>query len=191
MVGDGKLGLLVAGVTALRRPKRLVHFGRHQHKLDLIPDTDAKVVLSSDQDLPAEWEQVRRFSSCPPPLTMDTGILAEHCYLTICIRYTSIMSPASHRQYSQTGPLEIGSQEEMPAQAFDVCIEASGSSRGIKLALALVRPMGTVVQKSTCSAVGDAQMPAWSDIANDVVVNEKRLVGSRHAFPICFRTYWI
>lgn len=58
-------------------------------------------------------------------------------------------------------------------------VEASGSSQGIKLACAMTRPMGTIVLKSTCSAVSDAGMPAWSDIANDIVVNEKKLVGSR------------
>ncbi len=65
-------------------------------------------------------------------------------------------------------------------QAFDAVVEASGSSQGIKLASALTRPMGTIVLKSTCSVVNDASMPAWSDIANDVVVNEKRLQGSRY-----------
>lgn len=63
-------------------------------------------------------------------------------------------------------------------QAFDVCIEASGSSGGIELALAVTRPMGTVVLKSTCS-LADTNMPQWSAIANDIVVNEKRLMGSR------------
>ena len=58
-------------------------------------------------------------------------------------------------------------------------MEASGSSQGIKLALALTRPLATVVLKSTCSAVGDAAMPDWSSIANEVVVNEKTLLGSR------------
>ena len=66
-------------------------------------------------------------------------------------------------------------------QAFDAVVEASGSSQGIKLASAMTRPMGTIVLKSTCSAVNDAAMPAWSDIANDIVVNEKRLQGSRCA----------
>ena len=68
-------------------------------------------------------------------------------------------------------------------QAFDVCIEASGSSKGILLAMELTRPLGTVVQKSTCSAVGDPEMPDWSSIANDVVVNEKHLLGSRYDCP--------
>jgi threonine dehydrogenase-like Zn-dependent dehydrogenase len=59
-------------------------------------------------------------------------------------------------------------------------VEASGSSQGITLASAITQPMGTLVLKSTCSAANDPLMPKWSDLANDVVVNEKRLVGSRY-----------
>lgn len=64
------------------------------------------------------------------------------------------------------------------SQAFDVVIDATGSSQGILLALALVRCMGTVVLKSTCS-LKDPEQPQWSAIANDLVVNEKKLIGSR------------
>jgi len=42
----------------------------------------------------------------------------------------------------------------------------------------MVRCMGTIVLKSTCS-LKDPEQPQWSAIANDLVVNEKRLVGSR------------
>lgn len=78
-------------------------------------------------------------------------------------------------------------------------MEASGSSQGITLASAMTRAMGTIVLKSTCSVVNDEMMPKWSDIANDVVVNEKRLQGSRcgctahsHAFrsPFCLYDAW-
>jgi len=54
----------------------------------------------------------------------------------------------------------------------------------VRSALALTRPLGTIVLKSTVSAAaaasssGDAA-PSWSEIANDLVVQEKRLVGSR------------
>ncbi|GAB4815433.1 hypothetical protein N2152v2_002479 [Parachlorella kessleri] len=65
------------------------------------------------------------------------------------------------------------------AEGFDVVVEATGSSQGIRLALAVTRPLGTIVLKSTCSMVGDTQMPPWSEIGNDVVVQEKRIVGSR------------
>ena len=63
-------------------------------------------------------------------------------------------------------------------QAFDVVIDTTGSSQGILLALAVVRCMGTVVLKSTCS-LKDPGQPQWSEIANDLVVNEKTLIGSR------------
>ena len=82
----------------------------------------------------------------------------------------------------------------MAPQAFDVVIEASGSSQGIMLASALTRPMGTIVLKSTCSVINDEKMPKWSDIANDVVVNEKRLQGSRCGHRFCMpgmhARYW-
>lgn len=42
----------------------------------------------------------------------------------------------------------------------------------------VTRPMGTLVLKSTVS-LKDPNMPGWSEIANDLVVNEKVLVGSR------------
>eukprot|EP00798_Chlamydomonas_sp_ICE-L_P020032 gene20032-26750_t len=53
-----------------------------------------------------------------------------------------------------------------------------GTSSGILTALAMTRPLGTVVLKSTVS-LKDPTMPGWSEIANDIVVNEKVLVGSR------------
>ena len=45
------------------------------------------------------------------------------------------------------------------AQGFDVCIEASGSSQGIRLAAALTRSLGTIVLKSTCSNRRRRQRP--------------------------------
>ncbi|CAL8472112.1 g11654 [Coccomyxa elongata] len=119
VIGDGKLGLLVAQVliTPCQGVSGLVHLGKHREKLSLVQGST--------------WEVVDE-------------------------------STSSHH-----------------AQEFDVVVEASGSSRGISLASAISRPMGTIILKSTCSAVNDPDMPAWSNIANDVVVNEKRLQGSR------------
>ena len=58
-------------------------------------------------------------------------------------------------------------------------VEACGAPGGMQLALALTRPLGTVVLKSTCSLEGQSSTPQWSAVANDVVVQEKRVVGSR------------
>lgn len=117
VIGDGKLGLLIAQALITQGISELVHLGQHKEKLSLVQGST--------------WEVVDE-------------------------------STSSHH-----------------AQEFDVVIEASGSSRGISMASAVSRPMGTIILKSTCSAVNDPDMPAWSNIANDVVVNEKRLQGSR------------
>jgi threonine dehydrogenase-like Zn-dependent dehydrogenase len=139
VIGDGKLGLLVAHVIATYQqqqnqrlssssssppppsPSSVTCFGRHQNKLDLLK---------------------------------PVGVT------------TCIVSDTTATDYAGT---------------FDVAIEASGSPQGILLALALTPPLGTIIQKSTCSTViKDPRMVVtWSAVANDVVVNEKTVVGSR------------
>lgn len=43
--------------------------------------------------------------------------------------------------------------------------------------MSVTKPLGTVVQKSTCSAAGGA--PLTVSLINTIVVDEKKLVGSR------------
>ncbi len=57
-------------------------------------------------------------------------------------------------------------------QCFDVVVEASGSATGLPMAIALARPRGTIVMKSTYHGKTAAEL--WP-----VVVNELRVVGSR------------
>jgi threonine dehydrogenase-like Zn-dependent dehydrogenase len=57
-------------------------------------------------------------------------------------------------------------------RSFDVVVEASGSEGGFKRALAMVKPRGTVVLKSTFH--GEPHWEAWR-----VVVDEIAVVGSR------------
>eukprot|EP00878_Enallax_costatus_P024420 GHUV01026058.1.p1 GENE.GHUV01026058.1~~GHUV01026058.1.p1 ORF type:complete len:312 (+),score=51.16 GHUV01026058.1:32-967(+) len=115
--GDGRLGLLIAQVLALKAPGRVTHIGRHPDKMSLVTGTVKQVVTS------------------------DTTA-AEY-------------------------------QGE-----FDMVVEATGSASSIRTALALTKPMGTLVLKTTVS-LNDPEMPGWSELANDIVVNEKVLVGSR------------
>jgi len=117
VVGDGKLGLLIAHVLSATG-HRVTFFGRHERKLNLVDGVADRIVVD-------------------------------------------------------------GTTSETYASAFDVVIEASGSPAGILLTAALTKPMGTIVLKSTCSTESDKDMPSWSAIANDIVVNEKRLFGSR------------
>jgi hypothetical protein len=57
-------------------------------------------------------------------------------------------------------------------------LRTAGSATGIRLSLAILRPLGTLVLKSTVSLTAK-DVPGWSELANDIVVNEKRIVGSR------------
>lgn len=64
------------------------------------------------------------------------------------------------------------SEQQVPARAFDVVVEASGQRSGLDLALSLVRPRGTIVLKTTVSD------PYAIDLA-PLVIHELRVVGSR------------
>lgn len=107
VLGDGKLGLLVAQVLAIHGCK--VHqYGRHQRKLDI------------------------------------------------------------------AGKLGVDGRmvNKLPAAAYDYVVEATGSADGLRAAVGMTRPRGTVVMKSTIHGM----------VALDtapVVVNEITLLGSR------------
>ena len=128
VVGDGKLGLLVAHVLGqhVRNSsvkKNIVLFGRHERKMELVKKSvDERVVVESVEDI-----------------------------------------------------------ERLYGGMFDCVVEASGSGNAITMSVKLCRPMGTLVLKSTCSVDGgqSQKVVQWSEIANDVVVNEKVVVGSR------------
>ena len=66
----------------------------------------------------------------------------------------------------------VGRESRAKAGAFDLVVEATGSPSGMARALALVRPRGTVVWKSTY--VASARFDAAP-----LVVNEVTVVGSR------------
>jgi threonine dehydrogenase-like Zn-dependent dehydrogenase len=125
VLGDGKLGLLVAQVLALAAPGRVTLFGRHADKMALVRgDLSRQKEEEQEQDAPPPP---------PPPL-----------------------------------PLE---------RRFGAVVEATGSERGIRRALSLVRPSGAVVLKSTVSGEG-AQLK-WAEVCSEAVVQELALVGSR------------
>src|SRR5205085_7372240 len=62
--------------------------------------------------------------------------------------------------------------EQGLSQRFDVVVEASGSATGLAMAIALTRPRGVVVLKSTHHGETSADL-------SPVVVNELQLIGSR------------
>jgi threonine dehydrogenase-like Zn-dependent dehydrogenase len=69
--------------------------------------------------------------------------------------------------------IETAMVAEVPAgRSADVVVDATGSETGLPTAVTLVRPRGTIVQKTT---VAGAQTMAWAPI----VIDEISVVGSR------------
>jgi threonine dehydrogenase-like Zn-dependent dehydrogenase len=64
------------------------------------------------------------------------------------------------------------SDDLKPAERFDVVVDVTGRAEGLRRALTIVRPRGTVVMKSTFH--GEAPIESWP-----IVVDEVTLVGSR------------
>ena len=64
------------------------------------------------------------------------------------------------------------SSNELPPASFDITVDVTGRPEGLTRAMALVRPHGTVVMKSTFH--GETPVTLWP-----AVVNEITLVGSR------------
>jgi len=109
VVGDGRMGLLVAQVMRTAAPDITV-FGRH----------DPKIAIARSLGLAAER------SDAPVP----------------------------------------------PSARFDLVVDVTGRPEGLRRAMQLVKPRGTVVMKSTFH--GEASVATWP-----VVVDEVTLVGSR------------
>ncbi len=73
----------------------------------------------------------------------------------------------------RTWGLEAVALRDLPPQAaYDVVVECTGAPGGLRLALRLTRPQGTIVLKSTYAE------PEPVDLA-PLVIHEQRLVGSR------------
>ena len=63
VVGDGKLGLLVAQMLVLQGHS-VMHFGKHQHKLGLVSGTQHELVTPDTPDRHAAVRQPALLSLC-------------------------------------------------------------------------------------------------------------------------------
>ncbi|CAM9102509.1 unnamed protein product, partial [Heterosigma akashiwo] len=155
ILGDGKLGLLIAEVLSRRqqpnstadKPPPVVLFGRHPERMALLQGLAecrlAKPSSSSDCCPPA------------PPPGSDGRSQAEE-----------------EEGGGEVGEEETGGGDD--ATRFDVVVDATGNPAGLRRALGLCRPLGTAVLKSTCAAAAAERFHAAP-----LVIDELRVVGSR------------
>ena len=101
---------------------------------------------------------------CAQALKVLTG-----ARVTLVGRHQSKLDIARRRDIETVKTKDIPASFE---RAFDVTVEASGSSSGFETALRLLRPRGTLVLKSTFHAVTELN-------AAPIVVDEISIVGSR------------
>lgn len=101
------------------------------------------------------------------------GLLIAQVISNVRPRLTVIgRNPHTLEFCEQIGIHALRIEEASPTEDYDVVVEATGSPAGLRLALQLVRPRGTIVLKSTYA------QPEPIDLA-PIVINEIRLAGSR------------
>lgn len=88
------------------------------------------------------------------------------CALTLVGRHARKLELAAARGITTSAAADL------PARSFDVVVEATGSADGMKLAVGLLRPRGTLVLKSTYHGMLTLD-------AAPIVIDELTLVGSR------------
>ncbi|HSY79604.1 MAG TPA: alcohol dehydrogenase catalytic domain-containing protein [Verrucomicrobiae bacterium] len=88
-------------------------------------------------------------------------------------KYLPIVAGHHREKLARLAHLGLDTTEESSLRdKFDVVIECSGSESGIRRAVELVRPRGTIILKSTAAAAAELNLAP-------IVVNEITVVGSR------------
>ena len=100
------------------------------------------------------------------------GILCAWVLATAAGRVTLAGHHQDKLELARWRGLETSLRGEGIEPGADVVVEATGSGRGIEQAMALCRPRGTIVLKSTVALQGEVNLAP-------LVVNEITLVGSR------------
>lgn len=100
-------------------------------------------------------------------------LAATGCDLTVIGRQTESLNLLQEWHGVKTFLVGVDDETVLRAQEADIVVEATGSASGFEMALRLVRPMGTVVLKSTYA---NSKLPFD---ASQLVVNEITVIGSR------------
>lgn len=95
------------------------------------------------------------------------------CDLTVIGRQAESLQLLREWHGCKTFLVGVDDEATLAAQQADVVVEATGSSVGFEMSLRLVRPMGTIVLKSTYA---NSKLPF--DLSQ-IVVNELTVIGSR------------
>jgi len=149
-----------------------------QRNCHVVPDdiTDEQAVFV--EPLAAAVQVVRQHPVTPGTRAAVVGVgrlgtliaqvlAAQNCDLEAIDR-----NPRALARLQRHGIRTLRAEDVQPRAEHDLVVECTGSPDGLRLALALVRPRGTIVLKSTYAAA------AQIDLAS-IVIHEIQLVGNR------------
>ena len=149
-----------------------------QHNLHLVPDslpTDVAVFTepaAAALQIPAQLSLNRR----DRVVVLGDGRLGNLCAQVLAGICDSVLVAGKHAEklaLLEALGIETTLVADLPSERLaDVVVDCTGSETGLPAALALVRPRGTVVLKTT---VAGAQRLPWAP----VVIDEVTIVGSR------------
>jgi threonine dehydrogenase-like Zn-dependent dehydrogenase len=106
------------------------------------------------------------------------GLLVAQVLATTGCELTLIGKHARKLELAAKRGIAVSERADVPRKAFDIVVEATGSKEGLATAIALSRPRGTLILKSTCH--GQVSL----DLA-PIVIDELSIIGSRCGpFPL-------
>ena len=144
--------------------------------LHRVPDEVPDEVAVFTEPLAAAWHVVEQVPVAGKRVAVlgagKLGQLIARAVRLAGAEVTAVSRSDRKRQLAADAGIEACAPEAAPAAGYDVVVEATGQPAGLSRALALVRPLGTVVLKTTTHAPVEVPLaPA--------VVDEVTLVGSR------------
>ncbi len=148
-----------------------------ESNLHLVPGTLRDDVAVFTEPLAAAFRIVEQLSLLADDriIVLGDGKLGQLVAQTLWLYSKNIVCVGRHRWkldlLSKLGITTALDTDTMEGQA-DIVVEATGTPTGLNRALALVRPEGTVVLKTTCAE-------GFQLDAVGAVVNEVRILGSR------------
>jgi threonine dehydrogenase-like Zn-dependent dehydrogenase len=145
--------------------------------LHLAPDSIADEEAVFVEPLAAAFEILTQIQLNPGDevLVLGDGKLGNLCAQVLRLTGAKITALGKHADklalIKRTGVRTI-LLSHWQAKLFDVVVEATGSAAGLELALAAVRPRGTLVLKSTIAGKHEVSLAP-------IVINEINVIGSR------------
>jgi len=149
-----------------------------QKNLHVVPDTLSNDIAVFTEPVAAAFQIPVQVAVGPTDrvVVLGDGRLGNLCAQVLAAISSHVVVVGKHPEklalLTALGIRTALLQDLAPDRSADIVIDATGSDSGLPTALALVRPRGTIVQKTT---VAGAQTMAWAPI----VIDEISVIGSR------------